>query len=153
MRQKTSPPECVGVTHCIKVPDSLEREPLPEAHPAHTGGDPPVFWIYMSPPASIIALHLRLPSFFRGRARVGDSRRRMMVMEPCLRMSANHPAWSRRSTLQPPLSLRCNLKLSALPPHVAASLMRKFHSPAAAHRFHRDTPPIGLRETAQGRGS
>lgn len=52
VQKKTSPLMCVPVTHCIKVPDSLEREPLPEAHPvllSHRRG-PSGFLIYMSPP-------------------------------------------------------------------------------------------------------
>lgn len=134
MQKKTSPLKCVGVTHCIKVPDSLEREPLPEAHPAllsHRRG-PSGFLIYMSPP----------PKLLRRRCGVGDSRRRMTVKEPGLRMSASHPALTRHSILQPLLS---SLHLKTLCPstHVAASLMRKFHSLAGTHRFHRDTPPSG----------
>lgn len=42
----------VRVTYCVKVPDSLEREPLPEAHPAllsHRRG-PAGSLIYMSQP-------------------------------------------------------------------------------------------------------
>lgn len=78
--------------------------------------------------------HLWLPSFFRG---CGDSR-----MDPSLRTSASQPACTRHSTVHPPLA-SLHAKTRCASTHAAPSQMRKFHSLAGMHRFHRDTPPSG----------
>lgn len=81
----------VRVTYCVKVPDSLEREPLPEAHPAllsHRRG-PAGSLIYMSQPHK--SPSSGATKLLQGLSREGRFRRRLTDMEPCPGMAATHP--------------------------------------------------------------